>query len=336
MRLWLAWGLAIHPRLRISGDATPAPPAGSRHKQRPARVFCTEDVLVSVVDTHFHLWDLAHPQLRYRWLAPDEAHVMLGNIRPLCRPYLLADFLADTESIGVQKGIHVQCADGPEDPVTETRWLQGIADAHGWPHGIVAFVDLQDGDAIRHLEQQTEYPNVRGIRDLRVGSPFNWEDKRFRANVRSLSSFGLHYELRARVPELLRACGLVRAADDVPIVLTHAGLPIERDPEYLAVWRRGIRALSACANVVCKLSAFGMMSHINGTAFEPNSLRPLVSELLDAFGPDRLMFGGNWLVDRLTCTYEALIETYRACLTDLTAEERNRVFSGNAENFYRL
>jgi predicted TIM-barrel fold metal-dependent hydrolase len=261
---------------------------------------------------------------------------MLGDIDPIGQTYLLDDYLADVARHGVEKGVHVQCADGPADRVLETRWLQEIADATGWPQAIVPYVDLQGPSAQRDLERQVEFANVRGIRDLVIGRPFMWADARFRDNVRSLGRFGLHYELRALPSELADACGLVAAVPDVPMVLTHAGLPIDRDQDSIANWKRGMRELGRCENVVCKLSAFGMMDHMAGEPTTVSRTAPFVETCLETFGPDRLMFGGNWPVDSLSCDYGELLAMYRACLGELSEAELTRVFETNAEEAYRI
>jgi predicted TIM-barrel fold metal-dependent hydrolase len=289
-----------------------------------------------IIDTHFHLWDLAHPVLRYGWVAGGHEPRMLGSIDAIARTYRLQDYRAEVAQVGVDKAVHVQCADGPPDPVVETQWLQDIADKHGWPQAIVAYADLQRSDPMSDLERQAAVRNVRGIRNFHLGETFGWTDSTFRRNVGRLADFGLHYELRARADELESACGLVRAAADVQIVLTHAGLPIEQDGEPFERWREGIVAIGRCDNVVCKLSGFGMMSHISGQPLTGERLRRLVQVCLEAFGCDRLLFGANWPVDRLCCTYPVLLDTYCVALAGLSPAELDQIFWRNAERVYRL
>jgi hypothetical protein len=33
-----------------------------------------------IIDTHVHLWDLKHPELKWVWLEKDAIHPILGNI----------------------------------------------------------------------------------------------------------------------------------------------------------------------------------------------------------------------------------------------------------------
>ena len=85
-----------------------------------------------IIDAHHHLWELGSG--RYSWLTDGPREVVFGSTAPLIRDYFLADYLADMAGIGLVKSVHIQ-ASFYEDPVAETRWLQGIADENGFPHG---------------------------------------------------------------------------------------------------------------------------------------------------------------------------------------------------------
>ena len=77
-----------------------------------------------IIDAHHHLWELDSG--RYTWLTDGPREVVFGSTAPLIRDYFLADYLADMAGIGLVKSVHIQ-ASFFEDPVVETRWLQGIA-----------------------------------------------------------------------------------------------------------------------------------------------------------------------------------------------------------------
>ena len=104
-----------------------------------------------IVDPHHHLWDRdLHP---YPWLADPTVSGLVGDTTPLCRNYLLADFMADAASVELVKSVHLQAEIAHDLAVEETRWLQGIADAPGsggFPHGIVAYADLVRSAGRRH------------------------------------------------------------------------------------------------------------------------------------------------------------------------------------------
>jgi predicted TIM-barrel fold metal-dependent hydrolase len=104
-----------------------------------------------LVDPHHHLWDSQ----------------VLGYGRPLSPSrYLLSDFLADAAGVSLVGSVHLQAEVERGFSVAETRWLQEMADRHGFPHGIVAYANLADPSLEWTLEEHAEAPNLRGIRQI--------------------------------------------------------------------------------------------------------------------------------------------------------------------------
>lgn len=57
---------------------------------------------------------------------------------------------------------------------------------------------------------------------------------------------------------------------------------------------------------------------------------------LDAFGPERLMFGGDWPMSLNRAPYPLLVAVVRDALAGLTAGERAAVLHETARRVYRL
>jgi predicted TIM-barrel fold metal-dependent hydrolase len=293
--------------------------------------------LVPFVDTHFHLWDIGHERLRYDWLEQAH-HPVLGSVRPLARSHLLHDYLDAVAGLDVAAAVHVQ-ADA-SDPVRETEWLTALAERSGWPHAIVAFVDLSADDWADALARQSAFPRVRGIRDLRVGSLAgarrDWSDPQLVRALATLSTRGLHYELRTTHPEAAAVVRLLGRVDRTPVVLTHAGLPLDRSRDELRSWKRAMRQLASVDSLHCKVSGFGMGSHLSGRPWSTEDIRPLVLTCLELFGTTRTFFGSNWPVETLAVTYGSMLETYRTIVADCSADEQHDLLWRNAARFYRL
>lgn len=128
------------------------------------------------------------------------------------------------------------------------------------------------------------------------------------------------------------AAALAADFPDVPIVLTHAGLPLDRSAGGLQAWRRGMRQLAERPNVWVKVSGLPMTDW----RWTIESLRPLVLETIEIFGIKRAMFGSNFPVDGLYSDYDSLVDAYRMITAGFTLEERRAVFHDNAQRFYRL
>ena len=246
-----------------------------------------------IIDAHHHLWDLDSG--RYAWLTDGPREVVFGSTAPLIRDYLLDNFLADMAGIGLVKSVHIQ-ASFHEDPVAETGWLQGIADAHGFPHGIVAYALLEEPDAEAVLEAHCAHANMRGIRQI-----LSWhenptwsfheradlmQDAAWRRGFGLLQRFDLSFDMMVYSGQLGDALDLAQAFPDTQIILNHTGSPADRDDDAIAAWRAGMSALASADNVAVKISDLGAYDH----DWTTESTRPFIRHTIDAFGIERCMF----------------------------------------------
>ena len=78
------------------------------------------------------------------------------------------------------------------------------------------------------------------------------------------------------------------------------------------------------------------MTEANWTNWRVEDLKPCVETVLGYFGPERMMFGSDWPVCLLAATYERVLDAFQNLLAHLTEDERRRIFSDNAVEFYRL
>ena len=284
------------------------------------------------VDTHVHFWDLGRPDLHYSWLRPGALHPVLGDIEEIKFPLFDADrFKRETSDANVAKVVHVQAALGIDDPVAETRWLQGQADATGLPHAIIAHADLKDPDLGRHLERHAEAsPLVRGIRDFSEGDYL--ADPAFERGFGELGGLGLMCELECRWEDMGKARDLAVRNPDTVLLLDHAGFPLERTPEYFGNWRRGMRALAEADNTICKISGLGM----GDNDWTVDSIRPWFECCVETFGLERCVLGTNWPVDRMYSDYGTVLDAYAQIVADWRRHEQVALFSGNAEKLFRI
>ncbi len=180
-----------------------------------------------IVDAHHHLWDLEAN--RYPWLSPATRHPA-GDLTPICKSYLLADFLEDARNRELAKSVHLQAEIDHADAVRETAWLQSVADdpaSGGFPHGIVAFADPADPKVEAVLEAHARYPNVRGIRFLlnyEEGAPLycattrgDWlTDRQWRRGYALLEKYRLSFDLQIFWQQMADALDLARHLPEHP------------------------------------------------------------------------------------------------------------------------
>lgn len=294
-----------------------------------------------IVDPHHHLWDLE--RFSYPWLsARPLAASVAGDVAPIAKSYLLDDYLADTAKQKVVKSVHVDAGFDPSQPVEETRWLQSIADQRGFPHGIVARAELHRPDVETTLASHCRFPNVRGIRHIvnwhpdpaktYVTKPDFLTDPAWLRGFAQLKRYNLSFDLQLYPSQMADAAALAAAHGDTTIILNHAGMPVDRDPEALSLWRAGMRALGAQPNVWVKISGLGMVDW----RWTEQSIRPFVLETIEIFGPDRCMFASNFPVDKLYSSFDALYDAFKSIVRDFSVGERRKLFSDTALAVYRI
>lgn len=293
---------------------------------------------LEIIDAHFHLCDFSQS---YPWLeGPAEPFRYHGYDRPLRKSYLLGHYLADAQGFKLAGSVHIE--NGAADPLWEAGWVQRVHDAHGLPSVQVARASLADPAVLPHLERLAALQAVRGVREI-----LNWHpDPRYTHTSRPdlitdpawlkgfshLAALGLSFDLQVFPDQLEQAARLAADHPETPIILDHAGMPIERDPASLRHWRKGMAAMAAQPNVVTKISALGTNDHSWTTA----SIRPIVLETIDAFGPDRAMFGSNFPVDGLYSSFAALYTAFDEITGPMSAHERRELFSETARRTYRI
>ena len=125
----------------------------------------------------------------------------------------------------------------------------------------------------------------------------------------------------------------MRACPDVRFVLDHGGNP-DIAGKKLEPWASNIAAIAKLPNVTCKLS--GLVTNADKERWTVADLAPTVDHLLTAFGPTRLMFGGDWPVVLLASPYQRWADAARELLAMVAPTDRQRVLHDNAVAVYRL
>lgn len=296
----------------------------------------------SLVDAHQHFQDIEGHY--YPWLCDKDAPPKLeGDIAPIRRNYLPADYARDIAGFDVGKTVHVQNGWDPADPVGETRWLQRLSAETGRPAAIVAFADLAAPGVEGVLEAHAAAaPALRGIRQilnwhadpaLRVAArPDLMEQAAWRRGFALLRRFGLSFDLQIYWPQMDMALALARAFPDTVLVLNHFGMPVDRSAAGVAAWADAMARLAGAPNVAVKLSGFGL-GHPRWTVADTG---PLLERTVATFGPHRVMVGTNLPVDRLFAAGRTILGAIATAAAGLSEAEKEAVLSGTAERIYRI
>ena len=320
-----------------------------------------EEVLepqLPICDPHHHLWD--YPQGRYLL---DELLADVGSGHNV------------VSTVFMECGSMYR-ADGAEAlrPVGETEFVNGVAamsasGGYGAVRAcaaIVGYADLNLGAAVGEVldAHAAASPRFRGIRHAS-----GWDasdeirnshtaptagmlaDARFRQGFAELGKRNMTFDAWLYHPQIPELTDLARAFPDQPIVFDHFGGPLGIGPyagkreEIFAYWKQAVAELAKCPNVVVKLG--GLVMALNGFGFHKRE-RPATSEelaaatrdyhlrMIDCFGPARCMFESNFPVDKVSCSYAVLWNSFKRLAAGFSASEKAALFHDTAVRAYRV
>jgi L-fuconolactonase len=125
---------------------------------------------------------------------------------------------------------------------------------------------------------------------------------------------------------------LLRRHPALVTVIDHGAKPNIRDGAF-DDWAATMKRIAVETSACCKLSGLATEATADWTS---EVLRPYVDHLLDAFGPDRLIFGSDWPVATLATDYERWVNAIERLTSQLSEQEQASIFGGTAVRVYRL
>jgi L-fuconolactonase len=284
-----------------------------------------------IVDTHLHLWDPT--RISYSWQA--------GNAL-LNRSYQIDDYRQASEPINVEAMVFVECHvdDHPRSGqyIKEIEFVEEQAERDPRIRAIVAKAPLERGEAVASIlhKMLDRFPRLRGIRRIPEFEPdprgFMLSPK-FVDGVRLLRDYNLHFELNVNYMQMDGALEFLSHVTEIPIVLDHCGKPGIKGG-HIDLFRRHMKAVASHPNVVCKLSDLPVEA--NWTDWTEADLRPFIYATLEAFGIQRVMYGGDWPVCLQATSLNRWVGVLDRALAGASMTELHMLYRDNANRFYRL
>ena len=274
-----------------------------------------------VIDSHHHFWH--YSPVDHAWIPRDWTVIQ--------RDFLPVDLAAEVAGAGVDGVISVHARQSLE----ETQWLLGFAAEHAFIHGVVGWVPLIDPVIDAILEPLVAHPKLRGVRHVLHDEADDRYMLRadFNRGIEALTRCGLVYDILVFERHLPDTITFVDRHPNQVFVLDHIAKPRIAAGE-LEPWTKNIRELARRPNVACKLS--GMVTEADVGTWTPAQLKPYFDVVLDAFGPQRLLYGTDWPVCLAGVTYGRWKQTVEDWIAPLAEQERAAIMGGNAERIYRL
>ncbi len=278
-----------------------------------------------IVDTHVHLWDLS--RLRLPWIEKGS---------PLARNHVVKDWQTAIDGLNVVKGVYMEVDVDPKQLTDEADYVLDICRQGNTPlvAAVIGGRPAEEGFA-KYVQRFRGNRFLKGVRQVLHSD----SAKRgfcltpaFVRGVQLLGESGLSFDLCMRPTEIGDAVKLVEACKNTRFILDHCG----NGPVYQkdrTQWQRDMEALARLRNVVCKVSGIVVQARERWTA---DDLAPVINHTLTTFGPDRVMYAGDWPVCTLRATYRQWVEALRSITRTRSAENNRKLFHDNAVRFYGL
>ena len=276
-----------------------------------------------MVDSHVHLWDPR--RFRMPWL---------DDIDALRRPFGMETFVQHTRGLPLEQLVYVQVDTTPAYGWLEARWAVQQDPPLA---GVVAWAPIDDGPIVAsYLTALKELgPRIKGVRRLLQSEPDPdlLVAPDLLRGLRLLTEYDLSFDICIRHQQLARAIDMVRACPETQFILDHLGKPDVR-AGLLHPWRDQLAELAQLSNVVCKVS--GVVTEADHERWTVADLEPYVAHVLQVFGEDRVLFGGDWPVVTLAAEYGRWVATLQQLTSALSPAAKRKLWADNARRVYRL
>lgn len=316
-----------------------------------------EDILepeLAICDAHHHLWD--YPS--YRYLSDQLLADVAGGHNVVSTIYMECMWSYDKDAAE-----HLQS-------VGETRFVRAVEDAHRGnaceiAKRMVGGIHLDKVGVAEALDTHVEAnPSFRGIRHATGWHPSTevrpthmgagkglMADAKFRVGFAELGKRALSFDAWLYHNNIVELADLAQSFPDTQIILDHTGGPLGIGPyqgkqdEVFTQWKKAIDILSQYSNVAVKIGGLNMQ--INGYGWETKPLPPTSQELAEAtqhyyrhtiekFGVERCMWQSNFPVDKVSCSYDVLWNSFKRICSGFSDSEKAWLFHDTAANVYKF
>jgi len=275
---------------------------------------------VPILDTHIHLFDPTRPK-GIPWPPKEDA------VR--YKPALPARYIALTQKLGIVGAIELECSPWLED----NQWVLDICAPSPIMVGMIGNLQPGDKNFRTELDRLRKNPLYLGIR---YGNIWGYDiakelDKpEFIAGLKELAKGGMIMDSANPNKQLLES--LRRTSDLVPdlrIMIDH--LPgMEELDKADAV----LRDLSARKQIYVKVSS---VLKIKNNSKSPNAVfyKPVLDQMWQRFGEDRVVFGSDWPNSDGFGTYEQVVTVVREYVSTKSRAIAEKYFYKNSLAAYR-
>lgn len=258
--------------------------------------------MLEVVDSHFHIWDLA--VLNLPWLDSCPAIKRSVSIDDLCKVYGKYD-------LDFKGGVYVEV--DCDDAGKEDEYILNL------PGSKILARIMRAPHLCAHMRLPLRIAGVREPLHIDSSPRGRCLERSFLEGLEVLAEQDMVFESCNRVEELEDMYHAVSQVPEAKVVINHCG----NVTELTAAYKQAMRKLAALPNVYCKVSGFATKDKI----FVKNLLDFLTGE----FEPSRLIYASNFPVVQLYSSFEEHLQAVREYFGD-DAD----FFSKNTKKLYKI
>jgi L-fuconolactonase len=282
-----------------------------------------------LIDTHQHLW--VPSERAYSWITPE-----FGPLFDDFTPERLAPQIVEA---GVTATVLIQAADTYED----TFYMLDVAAHYPVVKGVVGWVPFdRTNEARAALDVFTKNPNFKGVRNLthdygneKYGSDDRWILRpEVLKTLALVEQTGLSLDYVAMNSEHIKTIPvLAEKFPKMKIVIDHFAKPDIKN-KVMEPWATLMAEAAKFPNVYAKLSGLNTASDMANWTYK--DWQPYVDHIVDVYGADRVMLGGDWPVCILAGDYVGVWKAQVDVISKFSPEEQEWMRSKTAKKFYNL
>ena len=273
------------------------------------------------VDAHQHFWHIKRGD--YGWLTPEQG--------ALYRDYSPEDLAPLLARYDIEETVLVQAA----PTLKETLYLLQLAHSTPFVVGVVGWVNLDSPDAIDHIGALTDDSYLVGVRAMIHDNPDpEWMlSETLQPVLEFLTDQQLAFDALVRPAHLPVLGAFLDRYEELRVVIDHGAKPDIAGGIY-DEWAGQLTALAnRNPNLYCKLS--GLINEA-GPDWTVATLKPYVERIIDAFGPQRVLWGSDWPVINAVATYDQWVAASGELLEGYSKDEVKWMHGDTARHVYRL
>lgn len=273
------------------------------------------------IDAHQHFW--LYQKQRDSWIT-EEMSVIQRNFLP-------NDISGTLKSNNFDGIVAVQA----DQSIAETNFLLELAGVYKVIKGIVGWIDFQDDNFQQQLDEFKKHELIKGFRHIiEAEADENYlTTDIFLRGIEKLTQYNYTYDLLIRPRHYKSTIECVKHNPNQSFILDHMAKPAIKLQEF-DQWGMFIEDLSSFRNVHCKISGLATEAEWNNWTLD--NFYQYINHVIKCFGPDRILFGSDWPVCLLAASFNECLEIVEHSIKDFTAEQKEKFWGVNAQNFYKL